>query len=476
MNALRPLPRGVALACAVLLGACAQMPPREELPQPKPAQSYASAQLFAAPAASWPVERWWTVYGDTQLERLVDEALADSPSVAAAQARLARAQAQAQVTRANGLPQVSANASITEQRQSENYLSPPSVTPQGMHDYGRATLDFAWDLDLWGRTRASLAAATSEADATAADLAQARLILSTSVASSYADLARAFAALDTAQAALDVRSKTADLFQQRYANGLETLASVRQVDARRASAQADLLSVQEQIALLRNRIAALLGAGPDRGLAIERPGVRLDRPYSLPPQLAADLLGRRPDIGAARLRAQAAAQRIDAARAAFYPNVNLLAFVGVQSLGLDVLGKRGSTVASVGPAISLPIFDGGRLRGQLRGANAEYAEAVANYDRTLQQALQEVADAAISQRALGGQLDSVTQAVEASREAWRIQNNRYSGGLSTYLDVLNAEDTLLANLRAQSDLQSRAFALDVALVRALGGGYGASAS
>jgi NodT family efflux transporter outer membrane factor (OMF) lipoprotein len=174
---------------------------------------------------------------------------------------------------------------------------------------------------------------------------------------------------------------------------------------------------------------------------------------------------------AARLRAEAAGKRIDQAQAAFYPNVNLVAFVGLQSLGLDALTRNGSDIGSIGPAVSLPIFDGGRLRGQLRGADADYAQAVADYDRAVVQALQDVADAATSQRALGGQLARTGEAVDAAREAWRIQNNRYEGGLSTYLDVLSAEDTLLSNLRTQSDLQSRAFTLDVALVRALGGGY-----
>src|SRR5262249_2808149 len=154
----------------------------------------------------------------------------------------------------------------------------------------------------------------------------------------------------------------------------------------------------------RHAIAALMGAGPDRGLAIARPEVTLVRAFGLPRELAADLLGRRPDIVAARLRAEAAARRIDQARAAFYPNVNLVAFAGVQSIGLDMLGRSGSSIGSIGPAISLPIFDGGRLRSQLRGADADYALAVANYDDTVVRALQDVADATASQRALGGQL------------------------------------------------------------------------
>jgi NodT family efflux transporter outer membrane factor (OMF) lipoprotein len=188
------------------------------------------------------------------------------------------------------------------------------------------------------------------------------------------------------------------------------------------------------------------------------------------------LLGRRPDIVAARLRAEAASRRIKVARAAFYPNINLTAFIGLQALGLQMLTANGSSTGSVGPAISLPIFNGGRLRGQLRSAEADYAEAVANYDRALTQALQDVADAALSQKALGAQSERTHEAVEAARESWRIQTNRYQGGLATYLEVLSAEDYLLTNLRAEADLRSRAFSLDVALIRALGGGYSTNPS
>lgn len=463
--------RLTALLSILLLSACAALPEREKAPSLKPIRHYSSERVFAGDERAWPTDSWWTGYGDSQLDALMDEGLGGSPNIAVAVARLRKAQSYVYVARAADRPQLTGNASATEQKQSYNYVTPRAATPHGWNDYGRATLDLNWDLDLWGRNRAALAAATSEAEAARADVAQARLLLTTSIASGYAELARQFAALETAQAAFNVRAKTADLFRRRYENGLETLGGVRQVDARRASAEADVLSINEQISLQRNRLAALLGAGPDRGLTIARPTINLSQVAGLPAQLSADLLGRRPDITAARLRAQASAKRIDQAQAAFYPNVNLVAFVGLQSLGLDALTRGGSEVGSVGPAISLPIFDGGRLRGQLRGTDADYAQAVADYDRTVVQALQDVADAATSQRALGGQLVKTGEAVDAAREAWRIQNNRYEGGLSTYLDVLSAEDTLLGNLRVQTDLQSRSFTLDVALVRALGGGF-----
>jgi NodT family efflux transporter outer membrane factor (OMF) lipoprotein len=463
----------IALAAAALCSACAGLPERQAAATPRPIGAYASASSFAdtRAATSWPADDWWRVYRDPQLDALIDEALRGAPSLAQAAARVRRAQATAAETDASRAPQLTANASVTEQRQSENYLSPPAVTPHGWHAYGRATLDLAWDLDLWGRTRAALAAATSEAQAARADAAQARLVLATSVAFAYAELAREHAALDTARAALEVRTRTVALFRERRANGLETLGSVRQVEARRASADADVLALEEQLMLQRHRLAALVGAGPDRGLAIERPALRLDAAAALPERLEAELLGRRPDIVAARLRAQAATSRTEQARAGFYPNVNLLAFIGMQSLGLDVLTNSGSHVGAIGPAVSLPIFDGGRLRAQLRGADAERDEAVAAYDGTVVQALQDVADAATSVRALDPQRARAAEAVGAAREAWRIQVERYRGGLSTYLEVLTSEDTLLADLRVQTDLDARAWTLDVALVRALGGGW-----
>src|SRR5262245_56547531 len=361
----------VSLFSILLVSGCAGLPADEARGKIKPAAHYGAERSFAGSRAEWPADAWWTGYGDPQLDRLIAEALAGAPNLAVAQARLRRAQALAGIAEAATLPQVSANGSISEQKQSRNYLSPRNATPEGWNDYGRATLDFSWELDFWGKNRAALAAATSEADAAAADAAEARLVLATSIASAYAELARLHAALDTANAALEVRAKTAALFRQRYTNGLETLGSVRQVESRRAAAQADVLSLEEQLGLQRNRIAALMGAGPDRGLDIARPRVDLARPMGLPAQLPAQLLGRRPDIAAARMRATAADRRIDQARASFYPNVNLIAFIGYQSLNVSNLAKADSAIGSVGPAISLPIFDGGRLRGQLRSTEAD---------------------------------------------------------------------------------------------------------
>ncbi|WP_348683323.1 efflux transporter outer membrane subunit [Acidovorax soli] len=463
-----------ALGAALFLAGCAQLPDLGATPQPQSADTFQSTASLQAPSALWPAEQWWSAYGDAQLNALIDEALADAPDLAAAAARLQRADAVMQITGSANQPQVSANASVTGDKLSYNHLIPRSPATEGLNDYGRATLDVRWELDFWGKNRAALAAATSDVEASRAELAQARLWLATGVAANYAELSRLYANRDTAARAVEIRRKTASLFAQRFDNGLETRGGLRNADARRAVTEGELLAIDEQIALQRNRLAALLGAGPDRGLALQRPTLVLNRAFGLPAELSADLLGRRPDVVATRLRAEAQARRIDQKKAEFYPNVNLSALIGVQSLGLDMLAKGGSGIASFGPAISLPIFSGGRLQGELRGAHAGYAEAVAQYNATVARALQDVADNAVSQKALGQRLIKAQEAVDAATEAHRVASNRYEGGLATYLEVLTAEDGLLSALSAQTNLRSASLTLDIGLQRALGGGYQAA--
>lgn len=462
------------IPAACLLGAsgCAQIP---SLSPPAAVRSIdqlgSSRSLAAQAAAPWPKDEWWQAYGDPQLNSLIGEALRDSPNLAVALARLRQAGAMAQEAGAPLMPEVTGNAAFTKDKQSYNYLIPRSALPQGWNAYGQATLNLSWELDFWGKNHAALAAATSEEQAVQAEVAQTRLILSASVASAYVELLHLYTVRDSAEEALNIRTKTVDMFRQRHEFGLENLASVRQVEARQAAAQAALLVIDERIALQRNAIAALLGAGPDRGLAITRPTAHFAGTLGLPPNLALELVGRRPDIVAARLRTEAAAKRIDQQKAGFYPSVNLLAFVGYQSLGINNLTQSGSSLGSFGPAISLPIFNTERLQGELRGAHAEYDAAVSTYNATLSNALREVADAVTSRKALDGELAASRAAVTAAREAHRMVSDRYHGALATYLDVLTAEDALVSAQRVQADIETRTLALDIALIQALGGGF-----
>ncbi|MBV8049333.1 MAG: efflux transporter outer membrane subunit [Paludibacterium sp.] len=470
-------PRRQRLLAALLvtglfgLGGCAQIPNMGTLPTVKPVEQLGSAQSLAAPAAMWPGDGWWHTYRDAQLNQLIDESLNDSPTLRMAQARLHMATAMVQHANATSMPEVSGNVGLDGAKQSYNYLMPREALPQGWHDYGLASLNMSWELDFWGKNHAALAAALSEQEADQAEIAQTRLLLSTSIATAYAELAHLYSVRDADAEALTLRTRTVTLFRQRYRSELETLASVRQVEARQAEAEANLHVTDERIALQKNAIAALMGAGPDRALAIARPTAHIAVSTGLPSNLALDLLGRRPDVVAARLRTEAAAKRIDQAKAGFYPSVNLVGLLGVQSLGINNLSKSGSDIGDAGVAISLPIFNTQHLQGQLRGAHAEYEMAVANYDATLTNALHEVADSATSRKALGAELASTRAAVAAAQSAYDIVNQRYQGELATYLDVLIAEDALVSAKRSQADVEARALTLDIALVRALGGGF-----
>ena len=460
------------LLAALLTSACATMPAATPARVAKAPEAYATAQTLAAPeTAAWPVDAWWKAYGDAQLDALVAEALAGSPTLAQAEARLRRAQALANQAKAAQLPSVEANGSVERSKQSYNSGIPAPFVPQGYNAYGRLSLDFSWELDFWGRNRAAVAAATSEARAAQADAAQARLMLATSVAAAYADLARLYAERDVAERSVALRQETLTLVGDRVTNGLDTRGELRQAEAGPPTARAELAAIDEQIAQTRNGLAALLGAGPDRGLAIARPSIATLKPFGLPANLAADLIGRRPDVVAAKWRAEAASKRIGQAKAAFYPNVNLAAAIGVQSLHLDKLFDSGSDVGSVGPAVSLPIFEGGRLKANLRAAEADRDGAVAAYDSAVTQALRDVADVAASERALNTRLSESRAALAASEDGFRIAKLRYQGGLSTYQNVLIAEQAVLSQRRIVADLESRALTLDVALVRALGGGF-----
>jgi NodT family efflux transporter outer membrane factor (OMF) lipoprotein len=462
-----------ALLAAILLAnaGCAPLPRKDPPPSMRKVEQLGTANSFSAPATAWPGDQWWQAYGDPQLSGLIDEALQGAPDLKLAQARLAAAGAVVRSAESTRIPEVTGSAAITGEKQSYNYLSPKQAVPRGWNDYGVATLNFSWELDFWGKNRSALAAALSDQQAAGFEYAETRLLLSTSVAAAYAGLVDLYTLRDNAAETLRLREETVKLFRQRHDFGLETLASVRQVEARRASADAELRTYDERIGLQGNAIAALLGAGPDRGLALTRPSTRFAGSTGLPPNLAADLLGRRPDILAARSRTEAAAHRINEKEAGFYPSVNLLAFVGLQSLGIGNLTSAGSQVGSAGPAVSLPIFNTRRLQGALRGARAEYDASVATYNATLSQALREVADAATSRKALDGELEATRAAVTAAAEAHQIVNQRYQGALATYLDVLEAEDELISARRAEAELETRALILDVSLVRALGGGF-----
>ena len=460
----------VAVLMGLALTACVTPPNLGKKAEIRSAQSYAAEKSLAAPVGDWPSETWWKPFADEQLERLIADGLRDSPTMAVARARVLRAEGLAQATGAALQPNVSIGAVAAYSKPSYNTGLPTPPTLHGWNDVGRLGVDAAWALDFWGGNRAALAAAIGETRAAETDLAASRLLLIAAIAEVYSQLNALYADRDVLERTLALREQTLTLVSRRHEFGYDSEADLRQAEAGPPTARAQLIQADERISLTRNRIAALIGAGPDRALDISRPTARASG-GGLPNELPAELIGRRPDLVAARLRAEAASRRIDVAVAQFRPNVNLLAAFGQQSLGLQNLFDSGSTAGSIGPAISLPVFDGGRRAGVYRVSRAEYDAAVASYDATLSQALQEVADVLIQQRAVALRLSEEAAAADANERALTLARSRFTAGAADLQSVLIAEDRLLVSQRVLSADEARRLSLDIALARALGGGW-----
>ena len=420
--------------------------------------------------AAWPRADWWKRFNDPQLDQLMDEALAGSPTLRVAAARLRAALAFTQAAKAGLYPRVAADGGVTRERFPENGLVPPPFNGTWQTE-GQLEATLGYELDFWGKNRAAYASALDRARAAEVDAFAARLALSVSIAQAYVQLDRAYLQLDVAERALAERVQVHKLTEERFAAGIDSRLAVKQAEAALPATREQIAQWQETIALTRNQLAALLGQGPDRGLAIARPAAAGLASAAIPSTVPAELIGRRPEIVAQRWRVEAARQDIAAAKAQFYPNVNLSAFVGLQSIGLSNLLQGSARTLGAGPAFTLPIFDAGRLRGNLAGTDAEYDAAVEAYNQSLADALRDVVDQLVSFRSLEEQRTQQALAEATAREAYDLALQRFREGVGNYLEVLTAESQLLAQQSLDADLRARGLNLSINLARALGGGF-----
>ena len=460
-------------AALALVAGCASMDGVAPSASPRNANALATQRTLhdvQVADSAWPARDWWKALQDPQLDALIDEALRDSPTLGIAAARTRKAMAAADTAAASLSPRIDGSGSSTRERFSENGLTPPPLGGS-TRTVNQLQATLSWEIDFWGKNRAAYDAAVGVARATAVDADAARLALSTSIAQAYVQLQRAYLQRDVAVATLAERERTYELTRDRNAAGLDSRLELKQAESALPATREALVALDERIALARNEIAALLGAGPDRGLAITRPsGVALAS-IALPSTLPAELIGRRPDVIAQRLRIEAASRDIASAKAQFYPNVNLIGFVGVQTLGAANLLAAASGMLGAGPAITLPIFDAGRLRANLAGKDADYDIAVERYNQTLADAMRDVVDQVASFRSVAAQRVQQRQALATTRDAYDLALLRYREGLGNYLQVLSAEQPLLDQQRLDADLRARELELSINLVRALGGGY-----
>lgn len=469
-HAKRSLRAAAAFTFTTLLAAC--VTPGVRPPQPVALQASDLAGASAAAAMPQLDSSWWRRFGDPQLDALVDEAMTGNPSIVLARTRVRAAEAVAESVGNPRRPALSANAGLSRQRVSSNGFYPPPIAGETITDaqYG---VGLSWDLDLWGRKRSAAQAANYRQRAAEVEVADAKLVLATAVARAYLEFDHAYRALDNAQASRDSRVGILNLTTDRRRAGLDTDVEVESARGGVAAADGEVASAQETLGLVRHQIAALLGAGPGRGDSLTRPVLAAPPEVAMPESLPADLLARRPDVAANQLRAEAAARDIDVARTAFYPNINLAASLGMDTIDLPHLFNGASYVWSLGPALSLPIYGHSELRGNLHGADAAYEQAVASYNASVVDAFRQVADQIESLRDLARQETAAHASLAAYRRAFDLATLRYKSGLADYLSVLVAQDRLLAQQRLVVDVESRRADLTVLLFRALGGGYGA---
>ena len=433
-------------------------------------RSAASLGLNTAEEATAAVDaEWWRAFGDDQLSGLVTEALANNPSLKVAQARLARAQSAVDATRAADVPQVSGQLDITRQRYTETGLVPPPLAGAVVNN-GSAQLAASWELDFFGKNRAALNAALGTARAVQADGQAARLLLASQVARTYFNGLRLNEQAGLAQRTLAQRTETLKLVQDRVSAGLDTPLELRQSEGSLPEARLQFEALQEQIMLTRHALAALVGRPADvvAPVFLAQSAVKN---MTLPAVIPADLLGRRADVAAARWRIEAAAGNVVNAKAQFYPNINLVAFAGFSSIGLGNLLAAGSRQAGIGPALRLPIFEGGRLRANLQGQTADLDAAIESYNAAVIDAVRDAKDQVASAQAIARQQTEQCSAQASAETAYDVAVQRYKAGLGNYLSVLTVETNVLRQRGIAVDLAARALDTQVALARALGGGY-----
>ena len=466
-----PLCRSAALiALALGLGGCANFTgigPQARMTEPQ-ALGLASPVAKAAPAVPTVASpTWWARFGDAQLDALVQQALQNHPNLRIAQARVARAQVLTDTVASTELPNVNGSVDATRQRFSANSIYPPPLAG-GVYETANAQITAGYEFDLFGKNRAALDAALGQVRAAQADAQAAELLLATQVTRSYFTLLRINALQALAQRNLAQREQLLALVQSRLAAGLDSPTELRNSEASLPEIRQYAESLREQAALARNALAAL--TGQPLGLQDLKAGTLAQiKPQAAPQAVPLDLLANRPDVAAARARVEAALSDVEVAKAQFYPNINLVAFAGLNSIGFGNISKAGSEQWGVGPAIRLPIFDGGRLRAQLKGRAADVDVAIETYNALVIDAVREVADQITSLQSIVRQSQEQQSAFASAQTLQDIAAQRFAAGLSNRASVLNAHSAVLAQERQAIDLAARTLDAQALLLRATGG-------
>lgn len=467
--------RALALATGLaLVAGCAVGPDYRRPETPLPAQYKAAVAQDSAWRVAQPrddAERgdWWRVYDDAQLGALVEQLNAANQDIAAAEARYRQALATARAANAAFFPTLSANASKTRRGVESANTVGNTVTTGGIGDDYSASLNASWELDVWGRVRRDVESNEAGAQASAADLAAARLSAQAQLVQNYFQLRILDAQQELYDRTVEDYGKSLQLTRNQYAAGVAGRAEVMQAETQLKATQAQAVDNKLQRDQLENAIAILLGKAPaDVALASAPPPATLP---ALPAAVPSQLLERRPDIAAAERRTAAANAAIGVAQAAYFPALTLSAGGGYQSSSFADWFTAPNRFWSVGPALAQTLFDGGLRSANKQRAIAAYDETVANYRQTVLTGMQEVEDNLVALDRLQKELQYQEEAVRAARTALQLVNNQYKAGTVGYLNVITAETTALSTERDLLQVRGRLLSASVLLIKALGGGW-----
>jgi multidrug efflux system outer membrane protein len=476
---LRALPCVVAISC--MLPGCALIhhdsAPYTEI---APAQINLADDIHLA-RDGWPAARWWTRYNDEQLDALIGQALGNAPTMVIARTRVAQAKSDVELVRTGSSLQVVALALLDREHVSANgFLGPFAMNEPALgltgpwYTEGIVGLGASLKVDIWGKQRAQIAASVGVSNARLAETSAVELEISTDVAQLYFGIQTTYQLIDLLNESHEIAVFAVQAHEARVARGLESRTPLEEARAQQLSIERQIVSAQAQIRQFRESLRALVGAGPD-GLAEIRPVALPRSQAALPATLSYELLARRPDLQAMRWYVQSSFDRIDAAKAAFYPSFDIKAFFGYNALHLADLFTHASQQINLIPGLYLPVFDGGRLNANLSGAREGSNLLIEQYNQAVLNAVRDVAQTGSRLQALDTETGLQKQRIESMTYARDSVEASYQRGLTSRLAALEARQPVIAEQVALLTLNGQMLSQEVALTKALGGGYRADA-
>lgn len=461
----------LAAATALVLAACVGAPAR--LGQPVLRDDVPLAGVQAPARAGWPAAQWWRQYHDPQLDELIERATQQSPDLALAQSRVANAEQSARLAAAQLGLSVNGSAQVARQRMSDHGLIPSQFLGFSWYNQADLGVQLQYDFDWWGRKRATMEAALDQAHAAEAQRSAATLALDYAVADTYFGWQADQARLQLADQLLATQQQLATIANLRVRQGVDMPDEAQKADAQLAAVREMRVALDGSAKIRLVALASLLGVAPAQLPTLQpRALPRVQR--GIPAHAGLDLIARRPDIAASRWQVEAALRNTDAARAEFFPDISISALAGLSSIDMGKLLTAGSRTFALTPALHLPIFNGGALQANYGVSKAQLAAAVAQYNGTVQTAAREVATQALAAEQIAARQHEQQAQLEADRQLLANAQARARQGTSDAREGLAAQAQLLQQRDAASQLQAQALSTDLALIKALGGGYRAA--